>query len=713
MSEAEETLRAIRSGEVDAIVVAGPHGDRVFALEDANTPYRVLIEQMNEGAISLSAEGTVVYCNRRFADMVKRPLHHVIGTAFASFVMPDQRAALDMLLQMDAGGHSNGEVDFLLENSSVLPMRLSLRQLPKESVAAACIVATDMTEAKRLQQNLQLAASVFTNAKEGITITDLDGNILQVNDTFTELTGYSRDEVLGKNPRILKSGRQSRAFYGEMWQKLITLGHWTGEIWNRHKSGEAYAELLTISAVKDAAGQTKNYVALFSDITSMKKHQQQLEHIAHFDTLTNLPNRVLLADRLSQAMLQCQRHGRSLAVAFLDIDGFKMINDTHGHDVGDEVLVTFARYIKECLREGDTLARIGGDEFVAILLDLEGPHDCGPVLDRLLLGASQAMTFGAHTLNVSVSIGVTFYPQDGIDADLLLRRADHAMYLAKQAGKNRYHLFDVAQDAAIQSHHEDLKHIRQALTNNEFVLHYQPKVNMRTGKVIGAEALIRWQHPERGLLSPASFLHVFEGHPLSIDVGEWVINTALMQMSSWQDQGLDINVSVNIGARQLQQDEFSNRLRELLAAHPDIAPGCFQLEVLETSALENMDKVLGTMEACHSLGVNFALDDFGTGYSSLTYLKRLPVQMLKIDQSFVRDMINDVDDLAIVEGVIGLANIFHRQVIAEGVETKAHGDLLLRIGCELAQGYGIARPMPAADMPAWVKLWSAGAAWTA
>jgi EAL domain-containing protein (putative c-di-GMP-specific phosphodiesterase class I) len=312
---------------------------------------------------------------------------------------------------------------------------------------------------------------------------------------------------------------------------------------------------------------------------------------------------------------------------------------------------------------------------------------------------------------VSASMGVTLYPQDGVEADVLLRHADQAMYLAKQAGKNRYHRFDVAQDAAVNTQRASLERIRRALDEHEFVLYYQPKVNMKTGTVIGAEALIRWQHPERGLLAPADFLPVIETDPISVELGEWVIDTALAQMTEWHAQGLVLGVSVNIGARQLQQGDFAARLSGLLAAHPAVEPRYLELEVLETSALEDMAQVSAVMYACSGMGVQFALDDFGTGYSSLTYLKRLPAEMLKIDQSFVCGMLDDPDDLAIVKGVIGLVTAFRRQVIAEGVETVAHGELLLSLGCELAQGYGIARPMPAQAFPGWVGTWRPDASW--
>ncbi len=570
----------------------------------------------------------------------------------------------------------------------------------------------DITALKRSEARLQLSASVFSHAREGIAITDAQGDIVDVNDTFVQITGYPREEVIGKNPRILKSGRQGPEFYDAMWSCLKQNGHWDGEIWNRRKSGEVYAELLSISVVRSPAGDTQNYVALFSDITSIKEHEQQLERMAHYDALTGLPNRVLLADRLQQAILQAQRRATSVAVVYLDLDGFKNVNDQFGHEIGDQFLVEVAQRMKAALREGDTLARIGGDEFVAILIDLEHPDACESVLSRLLETASTPTQIVGLPFRLTASMGVTLFPMDHSDADQLLRHADQAMYLAKQSGKNRYHVFDVAQEAAIRSHREHLEEIGKALSRREFMLYYQPKVNMRTGEVIGAEALIRWQHPERGLLLPAELLPAIANHPLIVEIGEWVIQSALAQVRQWRSQSLRLPVSVNIAARQLQQPDFLARLTALLGEQPSPDRVRLEIEILESDALADVKRMATLIQACRRIGVRFSIDDFGTGYSSLTYLKHLPAETVKIDQSFVRDMLGNTDDQALFEGIIKLAKVFGRQVLAEGVETIAHGNLLLSLGCELAQGYGIARPMPAAEIPAWTARWRPDRSWT-
>ena len=685
------------------------------AVRESEARFRTVVDVIPDAIVlhrggkllHVNPAGVVMFGARSEQELIGKPILELIHPDFHKIVLARVKSVTD-----------HGEASAVIEERYVkLDGTFFYAEVQGRSIVldnAPAVVATlrDITQRKAAQEKLQLAAGVFTHALEGIMITSPDATIVDVNDAFTRITGYTRDDALGQNPRMLSSGRHGADYYAAMWRSLLDHGSWYGEVWNRRKNGEVFAEMQTISAVRDAQGNVRQYISLFSDITERKAHESQLEHIAHFDALTNLPNRVLLADRLQQAMAQAHRRDQQLAVVYLDLDGFKAINDQHGHGLGDEVLIALASRMKQALREGDTLARIGGDEFVAVLIDLEELADSMPLLTRLLEAAATQVRVGDLTLQVSASLGVTFYPQaHDIDADQLLRQADQAMYQAKLAGKNRYHVFDAGQDSSIRVHHESLEHIRLALQRREFVLHYQPKVNMHSGQVIGAEALIRWQHPERGLLAPALFLPVIEDHPLAVDLGEWVIDTALTQIAVWRAAGLDLPVSVNIGARQLQLGDFVARLLAILARHPQVNPNRLELEVLETSALADMAQVSQVIETCLQMGVKFALDDFGTGYSSLTYLKRLRVAMLKIDQSFVRDMLEDPDDLAILQGVIGLAAAFKREVIAEGVETVAHGTLLLQLGCELAQGYGIARPMPPEQLPAWAATWKPDAAW--
>ncbi len=575
--------------------------------------------------------------------------------------------------------------------------------------------ATDITERTQAAEVLRQSEERFRTLADAVPqivwMTGPDGLNIYFNQQWVDYTGLSLEESYGDGWNIpFHPDDQQRAW--DAWQHAVkTDGVYALECRLRRADGVYGWWLVRGASLHDADGHVVNWFGTCTDIQDLKDSEAQLERSAHYDGLTGLPNRVLLADRLHQAMVQAQRQARPVAVVLLDLDGFKTINDRHGHATGDQFLIAVAARLRQALRAGDTFARLGGDEFVAVLPDLADTQDGVALLTRLLAAAAQPVAAGDRVLRASASLGVTFYPQaDDIDAEQLLRQVDQAMYQAKLAGKNCYHVFDAEHDRTLRGHHEVLARIRRALVAHEFVLYYQPKVNMRTGAIIGAEALIRWQHPERGLLPPAAFLPVIEDHPLAVAIGEWVIDTALTQMECWQAAGREFPVSVNVGARQLQQANFVERLRALLAAHPKVRSGHLELEVLETSALE-LAGASRVLDACRGFGVLSALDDFGTGFSSLTYLRRLPVAQLKIDQSFVRDMLVDPDDLAIIEAVLGLATAFQRQVIAEGVETVAQGELLLRLGCELAQGYAIARPMPAADLPGWSAAWQRDPAW--
>jgi len=565
---------------------------------------------------------------------------------------------------------------------------------------------------QKIKEELELYGRVFTEAHEGITITDSDGLIVDVNPKFCDITGYSRDEIIGTNPSILNSGKHGPEFYQQMWVELNSVGHWNGEVWNRKKSGELYAELLTISALKNKHGEIKYFVGLFSDITQNKRQQEKLHLMAHYDVLTQLPNRALFADRFSQAIAHSKRQELLLAVCFLDLDNFKPVNDTYGHEVGDQLLIEVARRIQANIREEDTVSRQGGDEFAILLGDINSVSHCQNMLKRLHDSLAQPYLIGDDSINIGASSGVTLYPLDDADIDTLIRHADQSMYQSKLAGKNRYHLFNAEEDQQIINTNIRLKEIQMALTNNEFCLYYQPKVNMKTGEVFGVEALIRWRHPERGLIPPLDFLPIIENTELEIDIGDWVIAEAVQQIEQWQQQNITLEVSVNISSHHLQSANFFSHLDRVLEKHPSINSKHLQLEILESSALGDLKAVSGIIGVCKdTLGVNIALDDFGTGYSSLTHLRSLPANTIKIDQSFVRDMLEDPSDYAIIDGVIALAGSLNREVIAEGVETIEHGLMLLLMGCHNAQGYVIAKPMPAGDFSEWLTAYSPNQKW--
>lgn len=574
------------------------------------------------------------------------------------------------------------------------------------------ISIVDISKQKRNEEKLKLSSRVFKDTHEGIIITSSDSTIVDVNPAFTVITGYQKADVLGKNPNILSSGNHPPEFFASMWQQLNDNGHWQGEIWNRRKSGEVYAELLTISSLKNTNNKVVNYLGMFTDITRSKQQQEGMRRLAHYDTLTSLPNRSLLLDRFSQASAHAKRSDTLLAVCFLDLDNFKPVNDTFGHDIGDKLLVEVAHRLESAVRAEDTVCRLGGDEFSILLVNIKSSEQCHELLERIIVPVSETYFINHHKINISASIGISLFPADGVELDSLLRHADHAMYKAKQEGKNSYQFFDIEQSQKTTQRHLQLQEIQHALDNDELCLYYQPKVNMATGDIIGIEALIRWQHPHRGLISPIEFLPLIEGSPIEIHVGNWVIEQGLNQLEHMKNLGIDIEMSVNVSSMQFLHPEFFSGLSEALERHPSISPLNFNLEVLESSTLGNLDLISQIIKTCRDqLGVSIALDDFGTGYSSLSHLRQLPADTIKIDQSFVRDVITDPNDFAIIDGVIVLAKSFNRHIIAEGVESTEHGLMLLLMGCENAQGYAVSKPMPAQELESWIKNYQPNQAW--
>lgn len=621
----------------------------------------------------------------------------------------------EQLIQIYSQGHSNAlrmaeqyrillYAVALLLTSYLAFTFFDLERTRRSLVRAHKEVSARYQAQKKAESLLKLHDTAFNSAHEGITLTDEKGNIITVNPAFTRITGFEAEEVIGRNTRVLKSDRHDDAFYKAMWQSITDTGNWRGEIWNKNKFGEVHPELLSITTVYDSDDKVSNYVAVFSDIRVIKEQEILLKKMAYSDALTKLPNRTSLRDRMNLAIEQTSRAKNMMAICYLDLDGFKQINDTYGHDAGDTLLIEMSDRLKACLRGGDTVARLGGDEFVILLLGLDD-MEYEQAMQRLMKTITRGIHVSGNLINLTASIGVTLYPRDDSDPDSLLRHADQAMYQAKQEGKNCYHLFDPGKDTLVRSQYERISRIDEALKANEFILYYQPKVDLRKGEITGMEALIRWQHPERGLVMPLEFLSIIEEHELIVKIGNWVIDTALQQMAEWQSIGLDLQVSVNIASLQLQQPDFVENLKNALSRYAGVEAVKLELEVLETAALEDIVNVSRVIEECRELGVSFALDDFGTGYSSLTYLKRLPASTLKIDRSFVRDMLHDPGNLAIVHSILGLATAFQRQAVAEGAETHEHCRLLQHLGCQYVQGYAIARPMPAAEVDDWVAKW--------
>jgi len=656
--------------------------------------------------INTAAENFTGY---RFDEMKDIPFFWI------RFLLPEQRSDVEAIFAASIAGNLVARYEkywVRRDGSSVLfDWSNALLHDVDGRVTHVVAVGIDISQRQAYELQLQLVASVFSHAREGILITDVRGAILDVNATFTQITGYSKEEALGNTPRLLKSGLHDKFFYQEMWSQMLNDGYWSGEICNRRKTGEIYTELLTIGAVRDEQDSIKHFVALFTDISALKAHQHELEHLAHFDVLTGLPNRVLFADRLSQGIAWSNRNKRQLAVVFIDLDGFKAVNDHHGHKVGDELLIIVSARMKKVIRDSDTLARIGGDEFVIVLVDISPKQELDLLLGRLLTAVSDPIFVKELELKVSASIGVTLYPNDASDADILMRHADQAMYRAKLSGKNQFRYFDAAQDTAITTQIESIEEMRQGLLKGDFVLYYQPKVKMTTGEIVGVEALIRWQHPDRGFLLPMIFLPTIETHPFILELSEWVIHETLKQIRAWQQLGVHLTVSVNIAALHLKELNFVERLSMILSHYPEVDPNALELEILETSSLEDVMGVSEIIHSCHAMGLGFALDDFGTGYSSLTYLQRLPVDTLKIDQSFIHDFLNNQQDQLILEAIIQLGKVLGRHIIAEGVENVEQGRRLIELGCEFAQGYIIAEPMPADQFLSWSKTWQPDLSW--
>jgi diguanylate cyclase (GGDEF)-like protein/PAS domain S-box-containing protein len=860
LSHLEEALRAIREGEVDGLLVPGAAGERLFTLEGADRAYRLLVEEMGEGALTLAPDGVVLYANRRFAELLGRPLRVVIGSHVSDWFALEGHATLAALLAPDAatsGGAPRAELDLLTAEGLRVPALLSVNRLVCEGEAdAICMVATDLTwqrrteaavqareilqgviESQRLteeslrvsvatlslhdnalgaisqgvlianaagcttyanraceemsgysalemagrtasmmqgrdtdpavvdairaafdaaepfhgellnyrkdgtpfrnelsvtpvfdehgiatqfvgvmrdvtarwqaDEQLLLAAKLFEQSSEGFMITDADCRIVKVNPAFTAISGYTEADALGRNPSMLASGRHDPAFFGAMWAELGELGSWQGEIWNRRKDGSLYPEWLSISSVAGAADRVTHYIASFSDITHRKAADDRIRHLAHYDALTGLPNRALLQDRATLALKAARRSGESVALMFLDLDHFKHVNDSLGHDIGDQLLVAVAGRFKATLREPDTLCRMGGDEFVLLLpgTDATGAAHVAQKLTQLM---QRPHHLGVHEITITPSIGIAMFPEDGPDFEVLARCADAAMYRAKQGGRNdfAFHTTEIqAQSARVLKIENAL---RRAIEHGELTMHYQPQTSRGGEEIRGAEALLRWHHPDLGWVSPAEFIPIAESSGLITAIGEWALRTAVQQLRTWTDRGLPpMMMAVNLSMVQFRQPNLATLVRGILD-EAGVDPRYLELELTESVVSDDPVGAIDTMRRLHECGIRLSIDDFGTGYSSLSYLKRFRVFRLKIDQSFVQSIMEDPEDQAIVAAIIALAKSLGLQTIAEGVETRSQADYLRAQGCDEMQGYWFSRPLPAAEFEAFVRGRTAG-----
>ncbi len=536
---------------------------------------------------------------------------------------------------------------------------------------------------------------VIEHMLDGVLITDSNSVILSANKAFSSSCGYQPNDLIGKNPSFLKSGKHKPAFFKKMWTALENNGFWQGEIINNKKGGEEYTEWATITSLKNSDGRITNYMAVYTDISNKKKAEETIKFMSTYDLLTGLPNRNLFRDRLKQSLLQMKRQGQMLAVLFLDLDRVKLINDTLGHNVGDLLLKAVGERLVYCLREGDTVARLGGDEFMVLLPGIDHVSDVSKLTEKILEALRPSFRIRGHDLYITASIGISISPFDGVDADTLSKNADTAMYRAKKHGRNNYQVFTPSMTEEVCEQLELGNNLRKALDNKEFVLHYQPQLSIKTGEMIGMEALVRWNHPEMGMIPPKKFIEWAEDSGFIIPLGEWVLREACAQNRAWQHMGLPrLRVAVNLSANQFKDEEFVHIVEKTLE-DTSLAPDCLDLELTESVVMDNVGRSLRAPHDLKAMGIKFSIDDFGTGYSSLSYLKHFPVHTLKMDQSFVRDLSFDPNDAAIATAVIALGHSLNVTVLAEGVETEQQLEVLRQLHCDKMQGYLFSRPLDA------------------
>lgn len=643
-------------------------------------------------------DGTLTYVNDKLCAISQYDRNELLGRNHTLLDIAQSgdpfRAALVETLRLGQVWH--GETcHSAKDGSQYWVMNTYVPLLHSDSYIA---ISTDITAHKQTEEKMRIASLAF-NTHEAIVVTDAQARIVSVNRAFEQLTGYTADEAIGQNPRILQSGKHDEEYYKHMWSTLRETGIWAGEMWDKRKNGTLYPKWLTITTVRNAQDEVSHYVAIFMDISERKRAEEEIQRLAFYDTLTELPNRRLLMDRLIQSMIQSDRNGSFGALLFMDMDNFKLLNDTQGHDVGDMLLIEVAQRLKACVRESDTVARLGGDEFVVILQGLGNSEILAAnltedIAEKIATALDQPYLLGEHEHHSSVSIGVGLFRGRSVTVDELLKRADTAMYQAKSAGRNAVRFFETDMQKAVEARASLEKALRMALSREELTLYYQMQVDQQR-HVIGAEVLLRWNNEERGFIPPTQFIPLAEESGMILAIGDWVLESACAQLSRWQRDPTTrhLQLAVNVSARQFRQPQFVSQLQQMLERH-GVAPASLKLELTESMVLTDVDEAVEKMRALKQCGVQFSMDDFGTGYSSLSYLKRLPLDQIKIDQSFVRDIVVDKSDAVIVKTIIDMSVNFNLEVIAEGVETEEQLDILSQNGCYAFQGYLFSRPVP-------------------
>lgn len=691
VSELQDALRAISAGEVDAVLLPGENGTEIFTRQGTEYAYRAMVEAMYEGAAIL-IDNKIVYCNSHLAKMLDTPLEQVIGRHMFCFIPQDAHESMTETLGYALCGSIRKEAIFCNAQGASFPLQISLNVLDIQGRQGLCMVVTDLSE--RVLEQLQLAASVYNSSSEAMMVTDENNNILSINPAFTAITGYTANEAVGKTPNLLSSGRHDRAFFLEMWRSLETTGHWAGEIWNRKKNGEIYAEWLNINVIHDNPGPSHRHVALFSEITDKKKSEELIWWHANFDTLTQLPNRRLFTDRLQQGVKQSSRTKEAMALLLIDLDGFKEVNDTLGHLTGDDLLVEAAQRIQSCVRTTDTVARLGGDEFTVILTETTD-LSLERVAQSLVEVLSRPFQLEKERVNISASIGISICPTDACDAVTLFKNADQAMYKSKEDGKNCFSYFSKSIEEKHLKRACLVHDLHEALPNSEFEVYFQPIVNLKTGHLYKAEALLRWHHPKRGMVSPMEFIHVAEETGLIIEIGNWVFCEALNHCRRWASLvDYPFKVSVNVSPVQVMSKEWNNKWIACLQQAGTSGEGII-VEITEGVLLKDQVAVSKALLDFRDAGIEVAMDDFGTGYSSLANLNQFDIDYLKIDQSFTRNLTHDSSALVLSKAIIVMAHALGMKVIAEGIETELQRDLLAAAGCDYGQGYLFSEPVSA------------------
>jgi len=695
--------------------------------QQAEAALRASAERLNEaqrlahvGSWTLDlASGELAWTDEVFRLFEIDPAHFAASyDAFLALIHPDDRAAVNQAYAASLQSRTFYEIThrLLMQDGRIKWVHergTSVFDAAGRPLRSSGTVQ-DITKRKLAEAELRVAAAAF-ESQEGTMVTDAQGVILKVNRAFTASTGYTAAEAVGQTPRLLKSGRHNADFYRAMWESIDRAGGWQGEVWDRRKDGTEYPKWLTISAVKDENGAVTHYVGTHFDITERKRAEEKINELAFFDTLTGLPNRTLLLDRLKQTMTTSARNASHGALLFIDLDNFKTLNDTQGHDMGDQLLKQVAERLTTCVREGDTVARLGGDEFVVVLSGLSAQEQdaaasAEAVAEKILATFRQPFPLGALAHQSTASIGIALFGDQPATLDDLMKQADLAMYRSKDAGRGTWHFFDPTMQATVMKRAVLEADLHAAVREQQFLLHYQAQV-VDAGRLTGAEVLVRWQHPERGMVPPAEFIPLAEETGLILPLGEWVLETACAQLAAWAQQPAmsHLTVAVNVSARQFHQHDFVDRVLAVLD-HTGANPQRLKLELTESLLVANIEQIIEKMHALKVRGVGFSLDDFGTGYSSLSYLKRLPLDQLKIDRSFVRDVLTDPNDAPIAKTVVALAQGLGLGVIAEGVETAAQRDFLADAGCYAYQGYFFGRPVPVHEFEALAKVGAGGTA---